>query len=83
MKVRNRVKTLLNEAGLESVRPTEKLLSDTLGGMSLIRFNQIWDNSSKTELSIYEVRCLETWLNKLFGHEVEVLEPSTTAVAHG
>lgn len=80
MRVKNRLKHLLNEAGIESLRPTPELLEKRLGGMTIHRFNQIWENSSKTELTMLEVSLLNSWLSMLFGHEVDVIESVAVSI---
>ncbi len=73
MKIRNRLKKLLQEMGIKSMVPTDELLHQ-LGSMTTHRFNQILNNESKTELSILEVSYLTRWLASITHQSEGVIE---------
>ena len=58
------LKKLLQDLGIKSMVPTEDLLKE-LGGMTLIRFNKILDNSSPREVTALEAHGLVKWLARL------------------
>jgi hypothetical protein len=78
MKAKNNLKRRLEELGIKSIIPTEELLLKRLGGMTIIRFNKILANSSKSELTISEAKNLTRWLASMTGQneaDIELLEP--------
>jgi hypothetical protein len=61
MKVKNRLKTILESNGIQEFKPTEELLG--LLGMSRRRFFQVMKNSAVAqELNAPEIHKLEDWL---------------------
>jgi hypothetical protein len=62
---RNNLKDLLQELGIKAMVPSEKLLTDELGGMTLIRFNKILSNTSKREMTALEAELFTTWLARM------------------
>ncbi|MGI4870501.1 MAG: hypothetical protein ACRYFX_04900 [Janthinobacterium lividum] len=73
MKIRNKLKKLLQEAGIKSMVPTDELL-EKLGGMTIHRFNQILNNDSKTELSLLEVSYLKKWLAEVTNQSEDTID---------
>lgn len=67
MKIKNRLKFLLEGLGIKSMVPTDDLLKNQFGGMTFHRWNQILNNDSKTELSVLEVSYLKRWLARVTG----------------
>lgn len=61
----NSIQRQLEKLGIKSMIPTEKLLTQVLGGMTLRRFNKILGNSSVRELTLSEARRLTAWLAAL------------------
>ncbi|TPG72010.1 hypothetical protein EAH73_01830 [Hymenobacter nivis] len=67
--------------GIKTMVPTDELLTNKLGGMTMIRFNQLLNNSSKTELSVAEVGRLKRWLGGVLNQDpntVKLLEEEAT-----
>lgn len=66
MNYRNNLKKLLEEAGIKTLTPTDKVLKDKLGGMTIRRFNKILNNSaSLTPVTATEANNLIKWLAAL------------------
>lgn len=65
MKIRNRLKVILDGVGLYNYQPTPELLKQ-LGNMTARRFFQILRNASQTEMSVEERKLIEDWLMKTF-----------------
>ncbi len=73
MRIKNKLKKLLEDLGIKTMVPSDNLLTNKLGGMTLNRFNQIVNNDSKTELSVLEVSNLKKWLSEVTGQPVEAI----------
>ena len=67
MRIKNRLKEILEELGIKSIIPTTSVLSDKLGGMSLIRFNKLLNNSGPNDIQLREVQLLTSWLSEITG----------------
>lgn len=72
MKVHNNLKRLLEELGIKSMIPTETLLKK-LGGMTLIRFNKILNNSTAGDLTALEADRLTKWLAEATGRHTTAI----------
>lgn len=81
MRIRNRLKKLLQEAGIKSMVPTDELLVK-LDGMTIHRFNQIMANESKKELSLLEVDLLTKWLASATHQQPEAINLLEREEAH-
>ena len=66
MEVKNRLREFLQEMGIRTVVPTDQVLVDKLGGMTLIRFNKLLANAGKP-IHLHEVQLLTNWLSELTG----------------
>lgn len=68
---KNNLKKLLEEAGIKTLTPTDKVLKSKLGGMTLRRFNKILNNSpSLTPVTATEANNLIKWLAALLNRSV-------------
>lgn len=67
MKVKNRLKEILQEMGIKSMQPTEQVLNQKLGGMTLIRFNKLLNNAGPNDIQLHEVQLLTNWLSEVTG----------------
>lgn len=66
MNPKNNLKKLLEEAGIKAVTPTDKVLKEKLGGMTIRRFNKILNNSAAlTPITATEANNLRLWLASL------------------
>ena len=79
MNYKNNLKKLLEEAGIKTLTPTDKVLKDKLGGMTIRRFNKILNNSaSLTPVTATEANNLKRWLAGLTNKpvtDVNLFEP--------
>jgi hypothetical protein len=74
MKVKNKLKRILEQMGVKSMIPTDDLLKK-LGGMTLIRFNKIVNNSPSMEaLTAMEADYLKKWLATMTNRPVADIE---------
>ena len=74
MKVQNRLKKILQEMGIRTMVPTKQVLADKLGGMTLIRFNKLLNNSGPNDIQLQEVLLLTTWLSEVTGKPKAALQ---------
>lgn len=74
MEITNRLQEMLLEMGIRSLVPTDDLLNNKLGGMSLIRFNKLMNNSVKIPISLTELELLAQWLSDMTNREVSVVD---------
>ncbi|RNI27626.1 hypothetical protein EFA69_16035 [Rufibacter immobilis] len=68
MERRNRLKIILTDLGLETMKPSEVLLEKL--GVARKRFYQIMENKGKNELTVLEKENLEKWLAELMNKSV-------------
>jgi hypothetical protein len=74
MKVKNKLKHILEQMGIKSMIPTDALLKK-LGGMTLIRFNKIVNNSPSMEaLTAMEADYLKKWVAAMTNQSVADIE---------
>ena len=66
MKVKNYLREVLQQLGIRTLTPSDKTLSEKLGGMSLIRFNKLVKNEGRP-ITVGEVQLLTEWLSGLTG----------------
>jgi hypothetical protein len=71
MRQKNNLKTLLEEAGIKTLTPTDNVLKSKLEGMTIRRFNKILNNSpSLTPITATEANNLIKWVAGLLNKSV-------------
>lgn len=58
--IQTNIKKLFEEAGLESIRPTDQALIEM--GLSRRRFSFLLENVHKTAITVQEVNAIQSWL---------------------
>ncbi|MDO7873983.1 hypothetical protein Q5H93_04495 [Hymenobacter sp. ASUV-10] len=63
--------------GIKHMVPSQELLEKHLSGMTLRRFNKLFSNTTKKELTATEVTLLTNWLSRISNKpaaEIQLLE---------